>query len=291
MNDSQIQAMSRLAAANPYLDAGSLSKWTEADEDNLLEFLLADAGDLSVEVAPSDKSNSSTSPTRPHRIKRIAFLPVALSVAGGVAFAVDFVGSGAPAAFADWTATTTTPPASQLAAADSSCIHSYGLLSQSVPSAVRTLGPDSGPPESMPPLRITDSRGPYELLLYSDQSSSFVCFWAQESGFLSLGGGSETQPPSATHSIGVPVVPFTRNADGSGYTMAYGNAGSQVTGVTLNLSDGTSVEATVQNGLFAAWWPSRTDVASAVVTTSDGTYHQDFGDIGPNNMGPAQVEK
>ena len=73
--------------------------------------------------------------------------------------------------------------------------------------------------------------------------------------------------------------------------MAYGYVGPQVSAVTLHLTDGTNVDATVQNGLYAAWWPVRTDVASADVTTSVGVFHQDFGDDGPNNAGAAQVER
>ena len=66
-------------------------------------------------------------------------------------------------------------------------------------------------------------------------------------------------------------------------TYAYGRVGTDITAVSLNLTDGTRVEATLQNGLYAAWWPSETDVSSAEVTTSAGVIHQQLGDIGPNN--------
>jgi hypothetical protein len=138
---------------------------------------------------------------------------------------------------------------------------------------------------------LSDSRGPFELLFYSDSSSSFLCFWGRNSGFITLTGGSGMETAATPRSIGTPVVPFSREADGSGYTMAYGYVGAQVTAVTLNLTNGTRVEATVHNGLLAAWWPSRTDIASAEVTTSGGVSHQDLGDNGPNNAGPAQVER
>jgi hypothetical protein len=76
-----------------------------------------------------------------------------------------------------------------------------------------------------------------------------------------------------------------RQADGgsSSLTYAHGHVGSDVTAVSLNLTDGTRVEATLQDGLYAAWWPSETDVSSADVTTSAGVFHQQFGDVGPNN--------
>ena len=61
---------------------------------------------------------------------------------------------------------------------------------------------------------------------------------------------------------------YTSSSDGHSFTVAEGSVGSQVTGTTLELSDGSSVEATVQNGLFAAWWPSEATVSSIQVTTT-----------------------
>jgi hypothetical protein len=57
----------------------------------------------------------------------------------------------------------------------------------------------------------------------------------------------------------------------SGDTVALGQAGSAVTGVTLSLSDGTQVVTTVGNGYFTAWWPSDATMLSADVTTAQGT--------------------
>ena len=37
--------------------------------------------------------------------------------------------------------------------------------------------------------------------------------------------------------------------------LTVGRVGTDVTGVTLVLGDGTSVQATVTNGWYAAWWP------------------------------------
>ncbi|MDT0275188.1 hypothetical protein [Blastococcus goldschmidtiae] len=54
---------------------------------------------------------------------------------------------------------------------------------------------------------------------------------------------------------------------------AYGAAGSDVTGVELRLTDGTRITATVQSGLWAAWWPatvSTARLAELVVTGADG---------------------
>lgn len=54
---------------------------------------------------------------------------------------------------------------------------------------------------------------------------------------------------------------------------AFGAAGDDVTGVEIRLEDGTRVTATVQAGLWAAWWPStvsRTDVEALVISTTTG---------------------
>jgi hypothetical protein len=54
-----------------------------------------------------------------------------------------------------------------------------------------------------------------------------------------------------------------------------GQVGADVTAVTLVLDDGTSIQTTVANGWFAAWWPGSHGVRSAEITTASGiTTHQ-----------------
>jgi hypothetical protein len=69
MRKSQIQAMARLVVANPLHDIDAMSQWTQADEDVLLAFLLADTDGSSEEV-PSFEYNShrSTSASRMRRL-------------------------------------------------------------------------------------------------------------------------------------------------------------------------------------------------------------------------------
>jgi hypothetical protein len=183
-------------------------------------------------------------------------------------------------------ATTTSPSAAQLAAADASCQQAWTMKSVLPPAEARSL------PATLSPLVLTDSRGSFEMLVYAGSSGGQVCLWNH--GFISISGGSGgsgesgegvgsvgTLPPAGPDAIGVPGVGF----DGGNqlFTYAYGQAGSQVTAVTLVLTDGTRVETTLQNGLYAAWWPSKTDVSSADVTTAQGTVHQPIGDVGPNS--------
>ena len=274
MRRSHVETMSSLEQANPLEDA--LSWWTRFEEDALLATVLAENPE---ESARGDLSSVLSG--RPHRLKRVALIGLCALVAGAAALAVDLTGSGSPSAFAAWTTTTTTPPASQLAAADSSCQQRWklGLQALGYPEAA-TL------PATLPPLVLTDSRGPYEMLVYEGPTGEGLCLW-DSSGVLSVGGGNGGQLPAASDSsIGVPGVGFDRNRS-SVLTYAFGHAGALVTGVTLDLANGVRVEATVQNGFYGAWWPSQTDVTATEVATSEGgAYHQDFGDIGPNNIGP-----
>jgi hypothetical protein len=269
--------MARLKAANPLHDGHSVRDWSRADEDDLLALLLAEDDSF------AERQSSQRNPSRPiamHGIRRVK-LPVmaAAAVAAGlVVLSVYLSTSATQNAFAAWTATTTTPAASQLTAADSSCHHAYSTGIRLLPDA--TAG---SLPSSLSPLVLTDSRGPFEMLVYSGSAGEYVCLW--DSGVIGVGGGNgDTLPPPTSDSIGVPGVGFSRTDGGtSSLTYAHGHVGSDVTAVTLNLTDRTRVEATLQSGLYAAWWPSETDVSSADVTTSAGVFHQHFGDVGPDN--------
>src|SRR6202042_3594019 len=156
-----------------------------------------------------------------------------------VGLTVELIGSRTPGAFAAWTPTTTNATASQLANATSNCQHQYspglGLLPD---SATATL------PTELPPLVLTDSRGPFEMLLYAGSPGvGFVCLWGS-SAVQGITGGGGTPLPVSDDSIGLPTVPFER-VRGSVLTYAYGHAGMNVTAVRLDLVNGVRVDATV----------------------------------------------
>lgn len=118
------------------------------------------------------------------------------------------------------------------------------------------------------------------MLVYAGPSGEQVCLWKQ--GIIGFSGSNgETLAPATPDSIGAPGVPYIGGKHPSTY--AYGRAGAQVTAVTLILDNRTRVDATLQNGFYGAWWPSRTDVHSAVVTTTQGMFRPVFGSIGPND--------
>ena len=77
----------------------------------------------------------------------------------------------------------------------------------------------------------------------------------------------------------------TRDSAGDQLTLADGRTGAGVTAVTFDLSDGTSVRATVESGWYMAWWPGAATATKAEVTTSSGTH----GHLGPGGTDPATV--
>ena len=173
--------------------------------------------------------------------------------AAGVGTTIALLGSASPA-FAGWTADPTPASPGQLQQAAAAC-------QQNTP--IQGL-----------PLKLTDTRGPFTFEIYADDQSDAICITG----------------PSFTHTEGMSSsAPFNLPADqielngshtaaatGAAYWFADGRTGSDVTGVTFNLSDGTHVQATVQNGWFVAWWPGDAGIENATLNTGSGTQTQTF---------------
>lgn len=184
---------------------------------------------------------------RPRR-RRIRRLPT-LGVLGttGTAAVVALVvslSSGAAPAFAGWQATPTTPTTSPAAAAGQSC------------------GGVVGTPD------LTDARGPYTAVIYTQGDTQYVC----------LSGNDIFMQTSSTSSRPVAVAAgqlqfsggVTQDSAGDQLTVADGRTGSGVTAVSFDLSDGSTVEATVSGGYYMAWWPGTATATSAEITTASG---------------------
>ena len=63
----------------------------------------------------------------------------------------------------------------------------------------------------------------------------------------------------------------TRDSAGNALTLVDGRTGAGVTAVTIERSDGSSVQATVTNGWYLAWWPGTVTATNAEVTAASGT--------------------
>lgn len=184
--------------------------------------------------------------------------PLVLSAAGASAAAAGAVaiaslGTGAAPAFAGWTAKPTRASAAEVASANADC---------------QAQSPISGLP-----LQLTDVRGPFTFSIYADDESSATCitgpsFAAVASSHASL---QQTPPPDK---ISFDFHSTTR--EGQPFSFAEGRAADGVSAVKLTLADGTSIDATVANGWFVAWWPSLQTVKSADITTPTGVSTQTF---------------
>ena len=192
------------------------------------------------------------------------------AVGASITAVVSLVG-GASTAFAGWSAQPTTPSAGQLQAAESYC-------AANIPNAGLSQ-------------ELVDSRGPYTIIVYAGPAAS-----TQTYNFCTVG-------PSFRNASGwtsyPPVTPadgrlflwsdHTSTDDGQPYGTMIAQAGPDITGANLTLTDGTVVTATVQNGWVVAWWPGSGHVASAQLATATGTHTQAFSypcDVHDCNGGP-----
>jgi hypothetical protein len=181
--------------------------------------------------------------------------------------------TGATPAFAGWTSTPAKATPAQLADANFYCspeLDVYGSGWTAVTS---------------------DVRGPYTLVVYQDAAQdTATCLNGPSLVQVSIVGGSNQQTIRSASNFGTQptLQTTTENVNGSSgldtytgnqyeagdpgaYDLADGQVDPDVTAVTLNLSDGTSVGTTIGGGWMVAWWPGDASATSATVTTPNGT--------------------
>jgi hypothetical protein len=181
------------------------------------------------------------------RRARIRKLP-AVGALGATGLAATFaaivtLGSSAAPAFAGWQPTPTTPAPGQRAQAQA-CEQEFGR-----------------------PV-LTDSRGPYRASIHADSTISDVCL---RGNGVSMSSSSISAAPT---SIAAGQIQLngggTRDAAGHALTLVDGRTGAGVTAVSIKRSDGSTVQASVANGWYLAWWPGTIAATNAEVTTASG---------------------
>ena len=170
-----------------------------------------------------------------------------LSGAAAAAGAAILLGSSATPAFAGWTASPTAPLPGQLAGAQQQC------------------GAGVGTPV------LTDTRGPYTASIYADGSTCLQGNGVRISS--DSGGGAEASVPAGTIELN---GAGESDSDGHALTMVDGPIGAGVTGVRITRSDGSSVQATVKDGWYLAWWPGTECALTAEVASASATSTQSF---------------
>jgi hypothetical protein len=232
---------------------------------DLLEQSLRDMlSERAAQIDPAVSARLRSIDYRPRRRRRPT-LP-ALGALGVSATAVAVVAvltlaSNAAPAFAGWSPTPTPPAAGQLAASEQACSANLGT-----------------------PV-LTDTRGPYTASIYADATSSHTCL---EGGSLSI-ASSNAEPSQADVPAGQVQLTGSgmKNSSGQALTLVDGRIGAGVTSVTIDRSDGSSVQATVSGGWYLAWWPGTVQATTADVTTSTGTVTQHFPST-PHGPAPAR---
>lgn len=224
-------------------------------EDDLREALASRAARVSPEGsarlrAIDYRPRGRWSPSPP------TFGAMGLSGAAAAVGAAVLLGSSAAPAFAGWTAKPTGARPGQLATAEQRC------------------GADAGPPI------LSDTRGPYTASIYHDGST---CLSGDGITINSSGSGSESESVPAG-SIQLNGAGESDSA-GQALTMVDGQIGTGVIGVTIVRSDGSSVQATVKNGWYLAWWPGTEHAMTAQVTSAGGTSTQGF-PVAPSQSAP-----
>jgi hypothetical protein len=194
----------------------------------------------------------------------------AIATAAGIA--ITTIGPGVQSAFASWSPTPTIPTSGQVTTAEATCSTAVGVLANHPLPATEAPGPFANVDSWQP--TAEDVRGLFTLVSYQGSTGTSTDVAACLSGGSSWSAGpqvlmAETNPASSLSASGVANEAATWNI-ASGDTVALGQVGSAVTGVTLSLSDGTQLVTTVGNGYFTAWWPSNATMLSADVTTAQG---------------------
>jgi hypothetical protein len=228
---------------------------TSQIEDQLRATLHKRAGEIPNETIARIVT-ADYDPRTQRRIRRPALtaLTGGTALAGAAGAAVALLGGASPA-FAGWTKAPTAPTPGQLQQAASDCAARLPLQGL--------------------PLQLSDTRGPFTFEIYANDQSSATCI--NGPSFTSVSGEMASAPVTTPpDQLGL-TTQHSTGRDGADYTFVEGRAGASVTGATLNLADGSTVEATVQHGWFVAWWPGASDATSATVTTTgDGTQTQTF---------------
>jgi hypothetical protein len=241
-------------------------------ETQLRETLCARADDIPASAVHRVRSRDYRPRTRDLRPPVAGGAIACAAAAGGLAVALGL--SHPSSAFAGWRAHPTAARPNEVSDAGSSCLSKLQGISGS--AADRAAAGQSGQPllpsvSSMSQV-LSDTRGPFTFLIYasSDGTASAACFDAP--GFASASEMKAAGPVTPVATDGVSVVRQSQaTSQGDAYTFIEGQVGSGVSQVVLNLTDGSTVQATAENGWFAAWWPGTVDATTASLTTASGT--------------------
>jgi hypothetical protein len=170
-----------------------------------------------------------------------------------VALVLIEAGPGTTNAYAGWTAAPSQPTSGQLSSAEGTC-----------------QGSTADWPQSLPPLVLSDARGPFTTLLYADALSGTMALCTAGAGLAERSGCDNTFSPSAPEAVPPDFLVFKMEVVDPDYTEIAGRIGRAATAASVRLTNGTIVQVTIGSGWFEAWWPGRTGIHSVQVSTASG---------------------
>lgn len=172
-----------------------------------------------------------------------------------------------------WSAQPTAPTEVDREAAGEACgaplARGLGELESSGSAAVDGAAapapePGESAPVSLPPLAVLDIRGDGALAVYQDRTWQVACLLTREGGAW-VDQGITVGPASSTP--GAMFGSSTAWVGGDSVTYLGGSVPSGTTKVTFDLSDGTTVRASLLGDTFAAWFPGdRSYVPGSLLT-------------------------
>ena len=127
-----------------------------------------------------------------------------------------------------------------------------------------------------------DQRGSVITLMATDPASRTMIWCMTASGhplFAQIADSPHWHPLGAIGATAVNAQAYGWNGSGRDeISFAYGQAGSDVTGLSLTTPAGQTITATVQNRFWSLWWPPKDTAtgdlgATATWTTADGASH------------------
>lgn len=252
---------------------------SEQFEAELRDAITAISSRISDDVYDRLRSHRYLPRRHPVRHALLAVTPVAAALLV-VALLKTGSGPGTHIAFAGWSATPTAPAPGQVTTANRTCVTNAGKLSADqrhivieTPHGTMITTSQFGAPDGSWTPVVDDTRGPYTLVVMTRASTTGTNRGACLTGPGSLAdhpqlhlaaGMANSQPlPDALGDWGL-----GRGAEGD--TILLGLVGTDVRSVTLTLSDGKTVRATVANSTYAAWWPGPAYPTAAVASTATG---------------------
>lgn len=251
-------AHSLTTAALRDLDPARRAVLTDAERER------ADATFARIVATPSDAPETA-SPDRFRRRRSRLLVSVGLVGAAGAAIPALLLGGSA---YGSWTPTPEPLTAAAASAAADTCRAALEVPGQTT----RDL--------------VTERRGDWTYVLLADSNGEGACLMPNDvvgqappadrtAFFGTYDPDTDVDVPTLPRDGIVEVQSMEGDTDEGWFSWTQGHVGSDVTGVTVHIPSGPDVQASVDDGRFAAWWPvddpGRTQAWTYTVTLADGS--------------------